>query len=106
MLIGCPAAVAEIPTETIRYHERRGLLAPRARSADGYPTYDRDALHQLGFVRGARAAGLTLTEIASVIQLRYAGTTLCSHVEALLVDNFAEVCPRQRQRQRQLSTLE
>ena len=102
MRIGELAAAVEIPPETIRYYERRGLLAPPARSANGYRTYDRDALHQLGFIRAAQAAGLTLTEIASVIQLRDAGTTPCSHVEALLVDKLAEV----RERQRQLSALE
>ncbi|MAT05010.1 MAG: heavy metal-responsive transcriptional regulator [Acidimicrobiaceae bacterium] len=102
MRIGELAAAAQIPPETIRYYERRGLLAPPARSANGYRTYDRHALQHLRFVRAAQAAGLTLTEIGSVIELRDAGTTPCSHVETLLVDKLAEV----RERRRQLAALE
>ncbi|MEZ5281467.1 MAG: heavy metal-responsive transcriptional regulator [Acidimicrobiales bacterium] len=102
MRIGDLAAAAEIPPETVRYYEKRGLLAPPARSANGYRTYDDTALNQLHFIRTAQAAGLTLAEIRSVIELRNDGTTPCSHVEALLADKLAEV----RERQRKLAALE
>lgn len=102
MRIGDVAAAAEIPPETVRYYEKRGLLAPPARSANGYRTYDEAVLNQLHFIRTAQAAGLTLAEIRSVIELRNDGTTPCSHVEALLSDKLAEV----RERQRQLAALE
>jgi DNA-binding transcriptional MerR regulator len=102
MRIGDLAAAAEVPPETVRYYERRGLLAAPPRSANGYRTYDDTALNQLRFIRIAQAAGLTLAEIRSVIELRNDGTTPCSHVEALLVDKLAEV----RERQRQLAALE
>ena len=100
--IGDLAAAAEIPPETVRYYERRGLLAAPPRSANGYRTYDDDALNQLRFIRTAQIAGLTLAEIHSVIELRNDGTTPCSHVEALLSDKLAEV----RERQRRLEALE
>lgn len=102
MRIGDLATAAEIPPETVRYYERRGLLASPPRSANGYRTYDDTALHQLRFIRTAQAAGLTLAEIHSVIELRNDGTTPCSHVEALLSDKLADV----RERQRQLAALE
>lgn len=102
MRIGDLAAAASIPPETVRYYEKRGLLAPPARAANGYRVYDETALNQLHFIRTAQAAGLTLAEIRSVIELRNDGTTPCSHVEALLADKLAEV----RDRQRQLAVLE
>lgn len=102
MRIGELAAAAEIPPETVRYYERRGLLAAPQRSANGYRTYDDIALNQLRFIRTAQAAGLTLAEIRSVIELRNAGTTPCSHVEALLADKLADV----RERRQQLFVLE
>ena len=102
MRIGDLAAAAEIPAETVRYYEKRGLLASPARSANGYRTYDDTALKQLRFIRTAQTAGLTLAEIRSVIELRNDGTTPCSHVEQLLSDKLADV----RERQRQLAVLE
>ena len=102
MRIGDLAAAAKIPSETVRYYEKRGLLAIPTRSANGYRTYDDTALKQLRFIRTAQTAGLTLAEIRSVIELRTDGTTPCSHVEQLLSDKLADV----RERQRQLAVLE
>lgn len=102
MRIGDLAAATDIPPETIRYYEKRGLLAAPPRSVNGYRTYDDTALNQLRFIRTAQAAGLTLAEIRNVIELRNDGTTPCSHVEALLADKLADV----RERQRQLAVLE
>lgn len=102
MRIGDVAAAAEIPPETVRYYEKRGLLAAPPRSTNGYRTYDDTALNQLRFIRTAQAAGLTLAEIRSVIELRNDGTTPCSHVEALLADKLADI----GQRQQQLAVLE
>ena len=102
MRIGALSAAAEVSAETVRYYERRGLLASPQRSANGYRTYDDAALNQLRFIRTAQAAGLTLAEIRSVIELRNGGITPCSHVEALLSNKLANV----RERQRQLSALE
>lgn len=102
MRIGDVAAAVEIPPETVRYYEKRGLLAAPPRSANGYRTYDDTALNQLRFIRTAQAAGLTLAEIRNVIELRTDGTTPCSHVEALLNDKLADV----RERQQQLAVLE
>lgn len=102
MRIGELAAAAEIPPETVRFYEKRGLLAPPRRTSNGYREYDEHALAQLRFIRTAQTAGLTLAEISSVIELRNDGTTPCSHVEALLSDKLAEV----RQRQQQLAALE
>ncbi len=102
MRIGELAAAAEIPSETVRYYEKRGLLSPPQRAANGYRTYDERSLNQLLFIRTAQAAGLTLAEIRSVIELRDDGTTPCHHVETLLVDKLADV----RDRQAQLAALE
>lgn len=102
MRIGDIAAAADIPPDTVRYYERRGLLAPPDRAANGYRTYDETALNQLRFIRTAQAAGLTLTEIRSVIELRNNGTIPCRHVESLLADKLADV----RARQAQLASLE
>ena len=68
--IGQLAAAAGVPTTTVRYYERRGLLAPEARSASRYRLYGDAALELLRFIKAAQSAGFTLSDIESLIALR------------------------------------
>lgn len=102
MLIGQLADALEIPTRTIRFYERKGLLPDPQRAENGYRVYDDATLARLRFIRTAQAAGLTLAEIASIIHVRDDGIAPCSHVDSLLETKLAEV----RDRRRQLAALE
>ena len=95
MLIGQLADTLGIPTRTVRFYERKGLLPDPERAENGYRVYDNTTLARLRFIRTAQAAGLTLAEIASIIGVRDDGTTPCSHVDSLLETKLTEV--RQRQ---------
>ncbi len=102
MLIGQLADALGIPTRTVRFYERNGLLPEPKRAENGYRLYTDTTLARLRFIRTAQAAGLTLAEIASIIHVRDDGTAPCSHVDSLLETKLAEV----RERRRQLATLE
>ena len=102
MLIGQRAGALGIPTRTVRFYERKGLLPDPRRAQNGYRVYDETTLARLRFIRSAQAAGLTLAEIASIIHVRDDGTAPCSHVDALLDKKLTDV----RQRRRQLAALE
>lgn len=102
MLIGQVADALGIPTRTIRFYERKGLVPEPQRADNGYRVYDNTTLARLGFIRSAQAAGLTLAEIASIIHVRDDGTPPCSHVDALLETKLADV----RGRRRHLAELE
>jgi DNA-binding transcriptional MerR regulator len=67
MTIGALARAAGVNIETVRYYERRGLLAPPARSGSGYRQYDDDALWRLQFVARAKRLGFTLSEIGELV---------------------------------------
>ena len=67
MRIGELARQADIRVSTIRYYERRGILAPGGRGIRGQRRYDTAALDRLAFVRLAQAGGLTLTEIRGLL---------------------------------------
>jgi MerR family mercuric resistance operon transcriptional regulator len=72
--IGKLAQAGGVGVETIRYYQRRGLLATPARSgADGWGggvrRYDRQDLRRLKFIRAAQASGFTLEEIAELLAL-------------------------------------
>ncbi|MEO7269474.1 MAG: heavy metal-responsive transcriptional regulator [Knoellia sp.] len=102
MLIGELADAADLPSQTIRFYERKGLLPPPERGANGYRTYDESTLTRLHFVQTAQAAGLTLAEIGSIIDLRDDGTVPCAHVATLLHSKLADV----RARIKNLAVLE
>ena len=80
-----------VSTKTIRYYESIGLLAEPARTESGYRDYDDVAVERLRFIRDAQATGLTLAEIASVLELKGAGERSCAHTAELLQRHLAEI---------------
>lgn len=102
MLIGELADTVGITTATLRLYERRGLLPAPARQGNGYRAYPVSSIARLRFIRAAQTAGLTLVEIASIIELREHGHVPCQHVSTLLRDKLAGV----RNRRRELADLE
>lgn len=68
MTIGGLARAGGVGVETIRYYQRRGLLAQPAR-AGGIRRYGDEDARRLGFIRAAAAAGFTLAEIGELLDL-------------------------------------
>lgn len=91
MRIGELAAKAEVSTKTIRYYESLGLVAEPDRTASGYRDYVASDVERLRFIRQAQATGLTLSEIASVLELKSSGERSCSHTLQLLERHLADV---------------
>lgn len=102
MLIGELADAVGLPSQTIRFYERRGLLPSPARSGNGYRAYEETAVARLRFIRAAQSAGLTLVQIRSIVQLRDHGATPCEHVADLIDGKLLEV----RSRMRELAAME
>lgn len=96
MLIGELADAAGVAAQTVRFYERRGLLPDPSRGANGYRHYDESTLTRLRFIGSAQAAGLSLAEIGSIIDLRDSGTTPCAHVAGLIDHKLTEVDARIR----------
>jgi len=84
MKIGEVAEQTGVSTKTIRYYEDIGVLPEPERAPNGYRDYDDVTVSRLRFVRDAQATGLTLTEIASILELRDQGESTCHHVVDLL----------------------
>ncbi len=91
MLIGELGSRTGVSTKTIRYYESLGLLEPARRSPSGYRQYDDDDVERLRFVREAQGTGLSLAEIASVLELKGAGERSCSHTLDLVERHLAEI---------------
>ena len=67
LTIGGLATAAGVDIGTIRYYERRGLLASPARTGAGYRQFTADDVWRLAFIRRAKALGFTLTEIGELL---------------------------------------
>jgi DNA-binding transcriptional MerR regulator len=90
------AESAGVPTSTVRYYERVGLMALPARTTSGYRDYGEDAAARLLFITRARRMGLTCEQITSLIPI-WAGTN-CGAAHArvgrLVEEKQAEIAER------------
>ncbi len=66
--IGGLAKAAAVGVETVRFYQRRGLLAEPDRDG-GVRRYDVDDLKRLRFIRAAQTGGFTLDEIRELLAL-------------------------------------
>lgn len=74
MTIGQLAEAGGVGVETIRYYQRRGLLeVPKTRPQQAHTRtvrrYSADDLRTLNFIRSAKRAGFTLSQIEELLEL-------------------------------------
>jgi DNA-binding transcriptional MerR regulator len=91
MRIGALAEISGLSTQTIRYYESIDLLPDPDRTPSGYREYTDDAAERLRFIRDSQAAGLTLAEVQTLLSMKDAGTTTCSHTLSFLDRHVAEI---------------
>lgn len=91
MTIGKLASLCGVPTSTVRYYERRGLMPSLPRGKGSYRRYGREAVRRLRFIRSAQSAGFTLNDIATLCELQDAKQTPCKDVQKLIADRLARV---------------
>ena len=68
LTIGSLAREGGVGVETVRYYQRRGLLA-LPRRGDGIRRYGSEDLRRLRFIRTAQAAGFTLEQVGELLAL-------------------------------------
>jgi MerR family transcriptional regulator, mercuric resistance operon regulatory protein len=61
------AAAAGVNPQTLRYYERRGLLAEPDRSLGGHRLYPPEAVTALRVIKAAQRLGFTLDEVAELL---------------------------------------
>lgn len=67
LTIGKLAAGAGVGVETVRFYQRRGLLAQPDRAGSGFREYTEDDRQRLAFIRRARQLGFSLGEIGDLL---------------------------------------
>ena len=103
--IGQLARQTGVGVETIRFYERKGLLAEPKRKPSGYRQYPAEAIDRLRFIRRAKELGFTLKEIRELLSLRIDPATNCADVREKAVAKLADIENRIRSLQRMKRTL-
>ncbi len=67
------AAAAGVNTQTLRYYERRGLLAEPSRTLGGHRLYPQHAVTVLRVIKAAQRLGFTLDEVADLLAAAHLG---------------------------------
>jgi MerR family transcriptional regulator, mercuric resistance operon regulatory protein len=67
LTIGKFAAAEGVSVETVRFYQRRGLLARPERPGHGFREYSEADRWRLAFIRRARRLGFTLAEISDLL---------------------------------------
>jgi DNA-binding transcriptional MerR regulator len=65
------AEAAGVNRETLRYYERRGLLAAPDRSPGGHRLYPAQTIAVLRLIKAAQRLGFTLDEVAALLEMRH-----------------------------------
>lgn len=90
--IGDLAKAAGVPTSTVRYYERVGILRPSGRSAGNYRFYSTNELERLRFIRAAQATGFTINDIRALLR-----PAACGKVQSLIEDRLSEIGSRMKE---------
>lgn len=90
--IGEVAANSGLSVKTIRYYDDIGLLTPTVdRSKSGYRLFHPGILNRLAFIKRAQGLGLSLAEIAEILQIRDRGDLPCDEVKLYLQAKVTDI---------------
>lgn len=91
---GQVAEAAGVNRQTLRYYERRGLVAEPDRTLGGHRLYPQETVHVLRVIKAAQRLGFTLDEVADLLAVgahRHARRTADSSLLSRAVTKLAEV---------------
>jgi len=100
---------AGVNVQTLRYYERRGLLAAPARRPSGQREYSEDAVQLLRAIKATQRLGFTLAEIEELLELsehRRGTQELHQRARAKVVEIDARIGQLQQMRQTLVAVLD
>jgi len=91
LTIGKIAKAAGLGVETIRFYERKGLIAEPKRSASGYRQYHPETIRRLKFIARAKALGFSLQEVGELLDLRACPEAGCTDVQTRAMEKILDL---------------
>ena len=105
MLIGELVARSGLTKDTIRFYEKKGLIAldQKSRRENNYKEYSEHVLEKLMLIRRLKDMGFTLTEVDTFLDLWRAEDATCENLKHLLENKVTNI-DEQIQRLKSLRT--
>lgn len=91
LTIGGVARRARVNIDTLRYYERRGLVAKPPRTESNYRLYDEEAVRRVRFIKNAQGLGFSLEEITELLSLKAAPGSRCADVRERAERKIGEI---------------
>lgn len=90
--IGALAQAAAVTVETIRFYQRRGLLAEPKKPLGGHRRYEPSVARRIAFIKRAQELGFTLQEVKALLLLEDGQS--CAETRALAEQKLAIIDER------------
>lgn len=105
MTIGYLAKEAGVHIETIRYYERRGIIARPDKPSSGYRLYPSEMVARIRFVKNAQELGFSLKEIGELLELRVDPDSTCEDIRQQAEVKIEDISEKIRILQRMKNSL-
>jgi MerR family copper efflux transcriptional regulator len=92
LTVGKLAKESGVNLQTIRYYERRKLIASPKRNSSGYRQFPADAVQRILFIKHAQGLGFSLREIQELLNLRLShSVSTCADVRRTAERKIEEI---------------
>ncbi|MFT6068079.1 MAG: DNA-binding transcriptional MerR regulator [Bacteriovoracaceae bacterium] len=81
--------------ETLRFYEKKGIIATPKRTSSGYREYSEEVIDRINFTLMAKEAGFTLSEIKELLNLKESGVN-CKTGRDMALAKITEVDERMK----------
>lgn len=85
------AEQAGVNVETLRFYERKGILAEPPRRASGYREYPPETVERVRFIKRAQELGFSLKEVQDLLDLRQMTRAKSDRVKRLAEAKVEEI---------------
>jgi len=106
LTIGKLAKKADVSIDSIRFYERRGLIAEPMRTESNYRVYPLEAADRLKFIKKAQKLGFSLGEIQELLDLRHNLAVSKADVKAKTEEKIRNIRGKIQDLSRMLKALE
>jgi MerR family copper efflux transcriptional regulator len=89
--IGQVAVQSQVPIKTIRYYEELGLLKSSERTEGGFRLFAPEIIKRITFIKRLQKLGLSLQEIADILEVHDRGFAPCSEIKQQLEHQILEI---------------
>jgi len=106
LTIGKLAKKAAVSIDSIRFYERRGLLAEPTRTESNYRVYPLEAADRLRFIKKAQRLGFSLGEIQDLLELSHNPAASKADIKAKTEEKIKDIRGKIQDLRRMLKALE